>query len=61
MTTSNGMSYDWANVSDEYLQEIIRINLKVAERMTKKKQFAKSERALSNVQAAQLERKRRMV
>jgi hypothetical protein len=52
-------NYDWKNVSDEYLDEIIAIQMKSAKRFIAYNQQAKFERAMSNVDAAQAERRNR--
>jgi hypothetical protein len=52
-------NYDWANVSDQYLDEIIALNLSVSKRFTKRHQWAKFERAMDNIKAAQQERENR--
>jgi hypothetical protein len=46
-------NYNWEKVSDEYLGEIIQINLKTARRFATYGQFAKFDRAMDNVKVAQ--------
>jgi len=58
-TTEANTNYDWKNVSDEYLDEIIAIQMKSAKRFVAHNQQAKFERAMSNVDAAQAERRNR--
>jgi predicted nucleic acid-binding protein len=55
MTTYANTHYDWANVSDEYLEEIIELELKVAKRFTGRRQWEKLDLALQNVKIAQQE------
>lgn len=58
-TTTTNTSYDWDHVSDEYLNEIIAIEISCAKRFVSYHQEAKFERAVSNIEAAQAERDRR--
>jgi hypothetical protein len=57
MTTNT--NYDWANVSDQYLDEIIELNLAVANRFVGRHQIQKLDRAIDNVKVAQRERENR--
>jgi hypothetical protein len=52
-------NYDWANVSDEYLDEIIELQFRVAKRFSGRKQWEKFDRAMENVAVAQQERENR--
>jgi hypothetical protein len=53
-------NYDWKNVSDEYLNDIIAREQKCAARFIRYGQTAKLERAESNIKAAQAERRARL-
>ena len=59
MDTITNTNYDWANVSDEYLDEIIELQLEVAKRFTGRRQWDKSDRAMDNVKVAMAERENR--
>jgi hypothetical protein len=61
MTTTTNTNYDWANVSDQYLDEIVELQLRVAKRFSARNQWDKFERAMGNVTAAQQERENRKV
>ena len=52
-------NYDWDHVSDEYLNEIIAIEIKCAKHFVSYHQEAKFQRAVSNIEAAQAERDKR--
>lgn len=52
-------NYDWANVSDEYLDEIIALQLRVSLRFCKLHHWAKVDRAMDNIEVAQEERENR--
>ena len=59
-TTESNTNYDWKNVSDDYLNEIIEIQQKVALRHIRYGQMDKLQRAESNIKAAQAERRARL-
>jgi hypothetical protein len=59
MNTITNTNYDWANVSDEYLEEIERLQFEVAKRFSGRKQWDKFNRAMDNIIAAQQERENR--
>lgn len=59
-TTESNTNYDWKNVSDDYLNEIIEIQQKVALRHIRYSQMDKLKRAESNIKAAQAERRARL-
>jgi flagella basal body P-ring formation protein FlgA len=60
MATTTNTNYDWKNVSDDYLNEIIEIQQKVALRHIRYGQMDKLQRAESNIKAAQAERRARL-
>ena len=59
MTQTLNTNYDWQNVSDDYLNEIIAIENRVALRYINNGQTEKFERAHSNLLAARAERSAR--
>ena len=59
-TTETNTNYDWKNVSDDYLNEIIAIQQKVALRHIRYGNMDKLQRAESNIKAAQAERQARL-
>ena len=59
-TTESNTNYDWKNVSDDYLNEIIEIQQKVALRHIRYGNMDKLQRAESNIKAAQAERRARL-
>ena len=58
-TTQTNTNYNWANVSDKYLDEIIELEQKCVLRFIRSGKWAKYERARSNIQAAKAEKAKR--
>ena len=59
MATTTNTHYDWKNVSDDYLEEIIDIQHKCALRFIRYNQWEKLRRAESIIEAARAERRAR--
>ena len=60
MATTTNTNYDWKNVSDDYLNEIIEREQNCALRFIRYGQMEKLERAESNIKTAQAERRARL-
>jgi len=58
--SNTNTNYDWKNVSDDYLEEIIAIQHKCALRFIRYNQWEKLRRAESIIEAARAERKARV-